>query len=89
VSRRILKFEVPPGLSGIGTADEPRFLTAGWQGETLVVWAEATVGTGVQTLVYGAVTGEAAPDDAEYVGTAQHTVDGHPFVAHVYRKARP
>jgi hypothetical protein len=88
VSRRILKFGVPPGASAIDTADEPRFLAIGWQDETLVVWCEANVGVGVQTILYAAVTGEGVPPDAEYVGTAQRDDPGHPFVAHVYRARR-
>ena len=86
--RRILKFTVQPfAANEIETADEPRFVAAGWQGENLVVWAEATVGSGVLTRLTAIPTGGDVPDFRwKYVATAQHPtmLDGNPLVMHVY-----
>lgn len=87
--RRILKFEVTPGAIAIATEDEPRFLAVGHQGETVVVWCEATPGVGVQTPLYAVMTGEAPPKDAEYIGTTQFADAGHRIVVHVYHHLPP
>lgn len=85
--RRILKFTIVVATT-IETADGPRFLAVDWQGDELVVWAEATPGEGVRTTLAAAMTGDWVPEDAEYVGTAQHPTlnGGGPFVAHVYAR---
>lgn len=83
-ARRILKFGVSPMGSTIETADDPRFLSVGVQGDAVVVWVEATVGTGRRTAVVGALTGDHAPlpeTEATYVGTVQF---GNGTVVHVY-----
>jgi hypothetical protein len=83
--RRILKFPVAAYRgSDIVTADEPTFLSAGAQGDTVVVWVEAEVGSGKHTPVIGILTGQPAPepdDDATFVGTAQMH---NGIVVHVY-----
>jgi hypothetical protein len=84
--RRILKFVLRPETTTIETADEPRFLSVGWQGNDLCVWAEATVGTGVTTWLGAIPTGAYPPDDGEYVGTAQTEAFGQRLVFHVYRR---
>lgn len=81
--RRILKFVVRPYIGTVQTADEPRFLAVGSQGTDVVVWAEATVGEGVINVLDGYMTGQDAPSEAEYIGTAT-TSDG--IVVHVYRR---
>jgi hypothetical protein len=80
-----LKFTIPIAVT-IETADPPRFLSVGWQNGNLVVWCEATPGEGVRTTLAAAMTGDNVPEDAEYIGAAQHLtlLDGDPFVAHVY-----
>jgi hypothetical protein len=86
--RRILKF--PLGvLTQIETADEPRWLSAGWQGDQLVAWCEATPGSGVIRTVAAISTGDASPtvfDNARFIGTAMHPtmLGGAPLVVHVY-----
>ena len=86
---RLLKFVVHPFASEVVTSDEPRFLSVGWQGDDLVVWAEATVGEGCRTELVAVPTGGFRPLAAEYIGTAQHPTlnDGGPLVMHVYRRA--
>ena len=88
--RRILKFPVPvPGVAEVVTADQPEFLSVAWQGEQLCVWALATVGTEVRTRLVAVPTGAMPPDNAVFVGTAQHPtmLNGAPFVLHVFREA--
>lgn len=87
MNRRILKFVLQPETTIIETADQPRFLAVGWQGEDLCVWAEAAAGTGVVSLLGAVPTGMAPPDDGEYVGTAQTEAFGPRLVFHVYRRA--
>ena len=83
MSRRILKWTIPPAGIDVETADDPRWLAAGAQGSDVVVWAEATVGAGVIHRVLGVITGADAPPEgqASYIGTAQQA-DG--IVVHVY-----
>jgi hypothetical protein len=87
--RLILKFPLVPGTTEITTSDEPTFLAVGWQRDHLVAWVEATPGVGVVTAVAATPTGSAPPDEAVYVGTAQHPtlLGGAPLVMHVYRQA--
>lgn len=83
--RRVLKFVVDPYGSVIVTADAPRFLAVGWQGERLCVWAEAEAGDGVRTPVVTARTGDPVPpDDGIYIGTASTDAFGSTLVMHVY-----
>jgi hypothetical protein len=90
MTRRILKWQVPAfGAAEISSADEPKWLSAAWQGEMLVAWCEATVEgplLGVRTRLYAVPTGGATPEGAAFVGTAQHPtmLDGGPLVVHVY-----
>ena len=89
MTRRVLKFGLLAGTSEIETADEPRWLAAGWQGDNLVVWCEATPGAGVRRAVAAVPTGSPTPtpdEHAVYVGTAMHPtlLDGKPLVVHVY-----
>lgn len=89
--RRILKFALSPAGTYVQTADEPRFLSVGFQGDALVLWAEAAVGDAVTTRLAALPTGWAAPlptDAAEYIGTAQHPtlMAGGSLVLHVYRE---
>lgn len=82
---RILKFPLRPGVTEFETADEPRFLAVGvQQGDQVVVWVEAVVGTGVVSRVATVMTGEEPPPDSEYVGTAQ--LQSVPIVVHAYRQ---
>jgi hypothetical protein len=87
--RRILKFVIQPGVTGIATADAPRFRAVGNQNGEVVVWAEATPGSGVQTLLGSLMTGEEPPPDGEYIGTTQLTTEVGLIVVHVYRQVRP
>jgi len=84
-TRRILKFTLGPWTNVI-TADEPRCLAVGVQGDDIVLWAEASIGDGVITRFVAVPTGQDAPgDDSAYIGTAQ--LPG-PLVFHVYRLTR-
>jgi hypothetical protein len=87
--RRVLKFTVAPTVTVIATADEPRFLAVGWQGDQLCVWAEATVGDGWRTPMVAVATGDPVPGpDRVYVGTASTDHFGSPIVMHVYHGPR-
>lgn len=81
--RRILKFTIQPGVTVVETADEPTWLAVGAQGHTIVAWCVATPGTGQQELLGAVMTGEAPPDGAAYLGTAQ---EAGGIVVHVYRQ---
>jgi hypothetical protein len=81
VSRRILKWTIQPDVTLIETADVPTFLSVGTQGERVVVWAEATAGEGVQSLLAAVMTGQEPPPNGLYIGTTQVG----PIVVHVYR----
>lgn len=90
--RRIFKYRLPPvGYAGLGVhGPDPKVLAVGWQGEQLVVWMEVDVDEPAQVHHFEVVmTGDAAPvvdgADTVYVGTAQSTWDGAPYVVHVYR----
>lgn len=84
MSRRILKFVVWPSRTAVDTADEPRWLAVGTQGEEVVVWCEATPGQGVESVLTCYMTGQNAPPaDETYIGTTQVG----PIVVHVYRNA--
>lgn len=80
---RILKSRVAVfGWTTIETGSQPRFLTAGAQGNDVVVWYEAAIGKGFETRVCGIFTGEDIPDGyTDYIGTAQLS-DG--IVVHAY-----
>jgi len=78
-SRRILKWTVLPF--------EPmtvpgRVISAGWQGDSLVVWTES----GLESDVLAVPTGGYVPDGYAFVATAMHPtlLDGMPLVVHVY-----
>jgi hypothetical protein len=91
--RRVLKFTLAvEAVTVIETADELRFLAVGAQYGNIVVWAEASVGSGVRTTLLAVMTGETVPDDAEYIGTGQlggWRHDEPPYtVVHVYRSTR-
>lgn len=86
--RRVLKFVLGPDVVAIATADEPQWLAVGWQASALVVWCLATPGEGFEARLVAVPTGMSPPDNAEYVGTAQHPtlMDGSPLVMHVFRR---
>jgi hypothetical protein len=77
---RIFKFTLHPDVQAfVGLT---RILGVGWQGDDLRLWAEYDADDQGATTVIVALTGEAPPMDAEFVGTAV----GREFVAHVYRR---
>ena len=90
--RRILKWQVPAfGAAEITTDDAILWRAVGWQGEMLVAWGEGSVEWkhgGARTRLFAIPTGATVPEDALYVGTAQHPtlLDGSPLVMHVYAK---
>jgi len=89
---RILKFPIP-GAREVGLPYVvARWLGVGWQGDELVVWAEALQADEIATHLVVAMTGQPAPVSrpgmrSEHVGTAMHPTlnSGAPFVAHVYQ----
>ena len=86
--RRILKFSVGASITTVVTADIPQWLSVGWQDDALVAWCVAEAGEGVTSYLAALPTGSTVPDNATYVGTAQHPTlnGGGPLVIHVYAK---
>jgi hypothetical protein len=80
--RRILKFVLKPIVTQFLTADEPRCLAVGAQGDDVVLWVEATVGDGPWvTSIVAVMTGQTPPPDGSYIGTTQVGA----IVVHAYR----
>lgn len=81
--RRILKFRLKPIITQVETADQPTWLAVGAQGKDIVAWCQATPGEGHTDTLAGVMTGQAPPDDGDYIGTAEQS-EG--IVVHVYRQ---
>jgi hypothetical protein len=75
---RIFKFSLHPDVQAFSGLT--RLLGVGWQGDDLRLWAEYDDDDPTTTVIVVALTGQAPPMDATFLGTAV----GPEFVAHVY-----
>lgn len=98
MSIRIHKYALEIRREQVIRATVVRWLAVGWQdrpegGRVLTVWAEVLVdpesANRMEQHVAVAMTGEAPPEAmpgfrVEHLGSAHTTIDGEPFVAHLY-----
>ena len=85
-------FKYPLRNSGISVHHlpiDPKFLTVGFQGSQLVLWAEVrptapTKEYKFYTALTGGIIDEQPGCIRRYIGTAQLDDGGSPFVVHVY-----
>lgn len=88
----MLKYPLDWGVQDVLAGEVFRPRAVGWQGDGLVLWAESEKGGTVPHRVAVVMTGEAVPDDGEYIWTAatvmadRHDpgIGRHWMVVHVY-----
>lgn len=85
--RRIFKYPLKDsGVTQLQLPEGFKVLCPGLSDNALVIWAEVNEGARLVSVEFlSRLTGDDAPTNAHYLGTAVRRSSDHSFVMHVYR----